>query len=140
MAKVVGYDKSITFKVVGAVLATTVYIRNTDWKERVRLLDSADTSTGGFEAYVAGLFGGDFSMEALYDAASMPHLTAPGIRAGAKADLTLNVGGAAPYTIPLIIESTGPRTAHDGLISYSFSAKLDGTPGRSAYVRSTAAA
>jgi len=139
MAKVVGYDKKITFKVVGAGAATDVHIRNTDWQERVRLLDSSDTSTGGGEAWEAGLFGGDFQMEALYDAAAMPHITAPGIRAGAKADITLNVGqGGVPYTIPLIIERVGPRTAHDGLISYSFTAKYDATSGRTAYVRPAA--
>lgn len=135
MAKVPGFSQSPTFLVDGGGAAVTLAVRNTEWKERVRALETTDSGSGGKECWIAGIFGGTGRIEALIDAAALPNIAATGIIAGAKGVLTVPVGGATPYSVHIIIEEVGPRTPYDGLVSYDFSYKLDNTTGT--YTRPT---
>jgi len=131
------HSLAVTFKLDGAMAATTLLVKNTTWDEKVAKLITTHSGSGGKEAVIAGILSGDGTVEANVDTTVMPQAAAPGIVAGAKGTLTWDNGGVTPWSIHVMITQINWRGPVDGLLTYNFNCCMDSSSG--AYVRAATA-
>lgn len=120
-----GYNKGAIWRLATAGAGTTLRITDHSWAEAVDKLDVTHTGTGGLQALLAGIFRGQGTVKANYDTDRMPHATAPGIRAGLRGELQLDLGGADPFIIPAMITKVNYQSQVQGKVEYSFDVEFD---------------
>lgn len=129
MAYQAGYDKGATFSVDGGGGAVTLNITSHSWGEEVQKLVTTHSGTGGKACCIAGVLDGDGQIEANIDPTALPNATSPGIVAGAKGVIALDVGSSSDWSIHVMITRVNWRSVVNGLVTYSFNYALDNTSG-----------
>ena len=124
MAYQAGYDKAAKFYLDGGS-NVTLAIKSYTNTEEVQSLDTSHSGSNGKRTRIAGMLDVKGTIEANVDAAALPNATSPGIVAGAKGKVTVQVGSANPYVCHVLITKVNWRSQVDGLVTYSFDYELD---------------
>lgn len=124
MAYQAGYNKAAKFYLDGGS-NVTLAIRGYSASEEVQSHDTSHSGTSGKRTRIAGMLDNKGTIEAYVDAAALPNATSPGIVAGAKGKVSLDVGSTNVWQFHVLITKVNWRSQVDGVVSYSFDYELD---------------
>jgi len=129
MSRQRGYTQTVTFG------AATLCVTEADWEESVEKIDVTGTCDGGIAGLIAGYVEGGATITGVVESSNLVHTGAAGVFAGAKGTLTITVGGAAPFTIPILVLRLKHSFRMKTAVTFTFEAALDGLAG--IYTRAT---
>lgn len=123
MAFQAGYDKHVKWNPDHGGGETTVNITGWSEDDGTDALEVTHTGTNGHQAFIAGLGRCSCQIDLNYDTAATPESI--GLRSGAKGTFTFKTGSDTEDSIHVIIEKVGKKSAVNGVVSVSITAKSD---------------
>ena len=135
MAFIAGYNRGVTWQLVGAGAQTALNVTGHSWAEMVDKLDVTHTGTAGEQAVIGGVLRGDGNVKANLNDAQPIANNPPFLRAGQKGLLRFDVGTTTPTIVPALILKVNYQSTVEGKIEYDFDVTLDSLTGT--FVRAT---